>query len=87
MESSPYTEKDCYEALVEVEQWLRQSLTDAFPAQAKATTAAGRGKGRPRATNVMGTDKMPLSSAGPRSAGEVVKYGSQKGWVRASKLT
>lgn len=84
-EASGFSEKECYEALLEVEQWLGQTLIEAFPARAKATAAAAKGRGRPRATLV--APIMPLArNDGPVCAGEIVEYGSKRGWVRAGRL-
>lgn len=81
---SGFSERECYEALTDLEQWLGQALIDNFPGQAKAAAAAAKGKGR-RAT--VAPAAMHLArNEGPACAGEVVEYGVKRGWVRASRL-
>ncbi|TFK22321.1 hypothetical protein FA15DRAFT_622634 [Coprinopsis marcescibilis] len=75
-----FSERDCYDSLVDIEQWLGGVLTEAFPAQAKAITKA---KGRRK--TIAPVNRAALRQ-GPGCAGEVVEYAIKKGWVRAIKL-
>lgn len=83
-EVSGFSERECYEALTDIEQWLGQSLIDAFPGQAKAAAAAAKVRGR-RATLAPAAIHVTRKD-GPACAGEVLEYGVKRGWVRASKL-
>ncbi|KAG2013306.1 other/Haspin protein kinase [Coprinopsis cinerea AmutBmut pab1-1] len=78
--SDAFSERDCYESLLDIEQWLGSFLTGAFPAQSKAIAKT---KGR-RKTIVL-SSCLALRD-GPSCAGEVVAYGVKKGWVSATKL-
>lgn len=70
--SSTYTERECYECLVEVEGVLRAAVSSYNP----ATSKRGRRK----------TQAVAKSSdtAGPRTAADVLDYGIERGWVLAS---
>jgi serine/threonine-protein kinase haspin len=60
--SSGYTERECYESLLDVEAMLGKCIKDATKRKAK---------------------KVVADSAGSifKSAGDVVKYATNKGWV------
>ncbi|KAJ2922091.1 hypothetical protein H1R20_g15006, partial [Candolleomyces eurysporus] len=76
-ESPAFSEKVCYEALVDVEQWLGQTLGSAYPARGAKASTKGRGR---RAT------VAPVRYDGPVSAGEIAEYGVKKGWIREIAL-
>ena len=62
--STGYTERECYESLVEVEVVLGKCIKDLKKRKAKKAVMEGTGGGS------------------LRSAGEVVRFGVVKGWVR-----
>ncbi|KAJ7498652.1 hypothetical protein FB451DRAFT_1202626 [Mycena latifolia] len=64
---SGFTERDCYECLVDLEDWLGHCVA-----------AVGRKK---KAPAVVATPAPVL--LGPLCAGEVVGYGVKKGWVKS----
>lgn len=69
--SSTFTERECYDSLVEMEVVLRTAVQIAKkPAKAK--------QGRPRKTVAVGVG----GGTGPKSAEEVLEVGSARGWVR-----
>ena len=70
-----FTEKDCYECLVDIENWLNTTIAEIVPSIAKS---AARSKGRRKT-------QAPIKSnagLGPARAGEVVAYGAKKGWIK-----
>ena len=80
IESSDFSEKVCYETLLDVEQWLGQTLASAYPARgAKASTKA-RGRRAPVVPVTL------VRHDGPSCAGEIVEYGVKKGWIRKTAL-
>ncbi|KAF8812229.1 hypothetical protein BYT27DRAFT_7335527 [Phlegmacium glaucopus] len=76
---TPFTEKDCYDCLVDLESWLNTSIAEIVPGAAKSTV---KGKGRRK------TQAPVKSSAnsGPARAAELVAYGVKKGWIKPSLL-
>lgn len=64
-----FTERDCYECLLDIERWL--SLYTA-PILAKMKKTSGRKK-----------NQATTSEAPPLCAGEVVEYGVKKRWVKS----
>lgn len=82
-EGPDFSEKACYEALVDMEQWLGQTLVHVCPTKgAKASLIST--KGRSRRTTV--APVAPVRRDGPSCAGEIVEYGVKKGWIRRSAL-
>jgi serine/threonine-protein kinase haspin len=76
-----FSEKDCYDCLVDIENWLGKSIAELTPINPKMTL---KGKGRRKTT------ALPIkvsAHSGPARAGEIVAYGVKKGWVQATKLT
>ncbi|KAJ3784213.1 hypothetical protein GGU10DRAFT_428630 [Lentinula aff. detonsa] len=67
--SSQFTERDCYECLVDIEQWLAK-LTKPLLVLTK------RPKSKKKAVASKAGDAVPLC------AGEIVEYGVKKGWVK-----
>lgn len=74
-----FTEKDCYDALVDIEVWLGRCVAViAPPAVPKA-----KARGRSQKTTMPAQIKAAVAS-GPACgwAGEVVEYGIKRGWIR-----
>ncbi|PPQ64615.1 hypothetical protein CVT24_008352 [Panaeolus cyanescens] len=72
-----FTEKDCYDCLVDLENWLATCIK---------TVMAGmkpRGKGGRKTHTAL---KSIPSGVGPVRAGEVVAYGVKKGWIKPTPL-
>ncbi|KAG6910954.1 hypothetical protein DXG01_006008 [Tephrocybe rancida] len=74
-EAAAFTEKNCYDCLVDIESWLRACVS----AFAPPPKAKGRGKKKMLAA-VPSQPIAPLS--GPACAGEVVAYAVKKGWIQ-----
>ncbi|KAJ7752748.1 hypothetical protein DFH07DRAFT_904186 [Mycena maculata] len=74
--SSGFTERDCYECLVDLEDWLGHCVA-AVVAESKL-----KGKGRKKKAPAVVPAPAPLL-LGPLCAGEVVAYGVKKGWVKS----
>jgi serine/threonine-protein kinase haspin len=74
-----FSELDCYEALLDVEQWLGAFLSDTFSPMQKTA------KGKSRRKTITRPQQNSLHG-GPESAGEVVQYGVKKGWISATVL-
>ncbi|KAL6305804.1 hypothetical protein BKA93DRAFT_885484 [Sparassis latifolia] len=71
--SAMFTEQECYECLVDVEEMLGRCF-----ASSKPPPAGRRGRRKtPAPVKVAMSD-----TAGPRSAAEVVQFGRGRGWVR-----
>jgi serine/threonine-protein kinase haspin len=75
-----FSEKDCYDCLVDMENWLGKTIAETIPSGGKPLKS-GRGKRKTHAPS-----KTPSSSSGPARAGEVVTYGVKKGWIQPSVL-
>ena len=77
-----YSEKDCYDCLLDIENWLGDSIVEV------AVTPKGivKGKGKQRKTEVAAPGKRPTFS-GPARAGEIVMYGVKKGWIKSTVMT
>ncbi|KAF8914197.1 hypothetical protein CPB84DRAFT_1758668 [Gymnopilus junonius] len=74
-----FSEKDCYECLMDLEDWLHKSVT-VIPSRNPVTTMKGKGRSKPQARI------QPSVSLGPDRAGEVITYGVKKGWIEATRL-
>lgn len=74
-----FSEQDCYEALLDVEQWLGAFLSDTFGSTQKVP------KGKPR-RKTMARPQQQVLHGGPVSAGEIIQYGVKKGWISATVL-
>ncbi|KAG6903415.1 hypothetical protein C0995_005438 [Termitomyces sp. Mi166 len=68
-DTAAFTEKDCYDCLVDIEEWLRICVAPFVP--------KAKGKGRKKAA--VSTVVPP---AGPACAGEVIAYAVKKGWIQ-----
>ncbi|KAF8165554.1 hypothetical protein B0H34DRAFT_689542 [Crassisporium funariophilum] len=75
-----FSEKDCYDCLVDIESWLSACIADIAPSHTKATV---KGKGR-RKTQA---PTKSSSSLGPARAAEIVGYGVKKGWIKPTQLS
>ncbi|KAF9534691.1 hypothetical protein CPB83DRAFT_842772 [Crepidotus variabilis] len=73
-----FTEKDCYDTLVDIEEWLNKTISELVPSGGKLP-AKGKGRRKTQATS-------KNSSSGPARAGELVAYGVKKGWIKSSVL-
>ncbi|KAG5728490.1 Serine/threonine-protein kinase haspin [Termitomyces sp. T112] len=67
--TAAFTEKDCYDCLVDIEEWLRTCVAPFVP--------KAKGKGRKKAAA-----SIVAPPSGPACAGEVVAYAVKKGWVQ-----
>ena len=76
-----FSEKDCYDCLVDIESWLGKSIAELTPAPTLKATPKGKGKRKTQALV-----KPLVSSSGPARAGEIVAYGVKKGWIKATAL-
>jgi serine/threonine-protein kinase haspin len=75
-----FTDRECYECMLDLEEWLGRCVAAVVPAVAKA-------KGRKK-KGVAAAPEVPAQTSaalllGPLCAGEVVGYGVKKGWIRA----
>ncbi|KAF7332260.1 Other/Haspin protein kinase [Mycena kentingensis (nom. inval.)] len=73
-----FTDRDCYECLVDIEQWLGNCV-DAVLAE----TSKGKARGRKKKAAQVPVETPAALLRGPLCAGEVVEYGVKKGWVRS----
>ncbi|KAG6817858.1 hypothetical protein H0H87_001690 [Tephrocybe sp. NHM501043] len=74
-ETAVFTEKSCYDCLVDIEGWLRTCVAALVP------PLKTKSKGKKKAPAASLEPIVPLS--GPACAGEVVAYAIKKGWVQA----
>ncbi|PPQ77672.1 hypothetical protein CVT25_011107 [Psilocybe cyanescens] len=74
-----FSEMDCYECLMDLEQWLGKHIA-MIPAA--NLTPAMKGKGKRK---IQGPVKPPAYS-GPARAGEIVAYGVKKEWIKSTRL-
>lgn len=74
--STVYTERECYESLVEMEVLLATAVEAAT--KPKPKQKKGGGSGRKAVAGTVGAS----ASVGPKSAEEVLNFGREKGWVR-----
>ncbi|KAG6830326.1 hypothetical protein H0H92_001261 [Tricholoma furcatifolium] len=72
-DTAAFTEKNCYDCLVDIQEWLRTCVSTFAPA------SKAKGKGRPKKAQT-----VAAPSAGPACAGEIVAYGAKKGWIQAT---
>ncbi|KIY69735.1 hypothetical protein CYLTODRAFT_215242 [Cylindrobasidium torrendii FP15055 ss-10] len=77
---SGIAERECYECLTDLDQWLSACLSKAT-AKAKKSV---NGKGR-RKTTVVGPPSYD-DSLSPLCAGEIVEYGVKRTWIRANRV-
>ncbi|KAF5387665.1 hypothetical protein D9615_000598 [Tricholomella constricta] len=75
-DTAAFTEKDCYNSLVDIERWLYTCVSAFAPAPKQP-----KGKGRRKAQAPLPPKPMSMS---PACAGEIVVYAVKKGWVQAT---
>ncbi|KAG6878574.1 hypothetical protein C0993_003029 [Termitomyces sp. T159_Od127] len=68
LDTAAFTERDCYDCLVDIEEWLRACVAPYVP------KAKGKGKKKVATSTV-------APPSGPACAGEVVVYAVKKGWI------
>ncbi|KAF7301926.1 Other/Haspin protein kinase [Mycena indigotica] len=79
--SSGYTDRECYECLLDMEEWLGHSIAGIIE------TSKGKSKSRGRKKKVAPPAATPAGLLrGPLCAGEVVEYGVKKGWIETLVL-
>jgi len=71
-----FSERDCYDSLVDIEDWLGRCITEAVP----RVIQKPRGKGRSKKTTAPET--TTLASTMYPCAGQVVVYGVKRGWIQ-----
>lgn len=74
-----FSEKDCYDCLIDLENWLGNSITEMVPASSRT---AVKGKAKRKAQS-----STKVASFGLTRSGEIVAYGVKKGWIKATSLT
>ncbi|KAF9569114.1 hypothetical protein CPC08DRAFT_813270 [Agrocybe pediades] len=74
-----FSEKDCYDCLVDLESWLGQCIAERIPASSLRTIKT---KGRKK---VQATAKHS-TPIGPACAIEIVAYGAKKEWIKPAKV-
>lgn len=72
--NASFTERDCYDCLVDIENWLGSCLVRIAPDKTKLTV---KDKGR---------RKVHKAATGPSCAGEIVGYGVKRGWINPSVM-
>ncbi|KAJ6538553.1 hypothetical protein DFH09DRAFT_1398431 [Mycena vulgaris] len=72
-----FTERDCYECMVDLEDWLGHCVA------AVAAASKPKGKGRKKKAPAAAAPTPAPVLLGPLCAGEVVGYGVKKGWVKS----
>ncbi|KAJ7068563.1 other/Haspin protein kinase [Mycena amicta] len=83
--SSGFTDRECYECLLDMEEWLGQCVAGV----AESSKGGGRSKSRGRKKAVAAPTPTSTPAAllrGPLCAGEVVEYGIKKGWIKTLVL-
>jgi serine/threonine-protein kinase haspin len=79
----PFTEKDCYDALVDIEGWLERCIKEVVPTPALQKGKVG--KGRLRKT-IMSTTTQARIAPSCACAEEVVAYGDKRGWITLNRI-
>ncbi|KAJ7780955.1 other/Haspin protein kinase [Mycena metata] len=78
--SAGFTDRDCYECMLDLEEWLGRCVA-AVVAEAGCKP---KGKGKKKKAVVGPPTHTPAAQLlGPLCAGEVVGYAVKKGWIRA----
>ena len=70
-----FTERDCYDSLIDIEDWLWRCITEAVP----RVIQKSRGKGRTNKTIAVVPTALTSTMM---CAGQVVIYGVKRGWIR-----
>ncbi|EKM79875.1 hypothetical protein AGABI1DRAFT_119933 [Agaricus bisporus var. burnettii JB137-S8] len=71
------TEKNCYDALVDIEDWLGRCINEVVPARVSQKGKTGRGRSR---KTIVSTQARATPSC--TCAGDVVAYGDKRGWIQ-----
>jgi len=71
-----FSERNCYDSLVDIEDWLGRCITEAVP----RVIQKPRGKGRSKKTTAPVT--TTLTSTMCPCASQVVVYGVKRGWIQ-----
>ncbi|KAJ6539629.1 hypothetical protein B0H19DRAFT_1269926 [Mycena capillaripes] len=77
--SAGFSDRECYECMLDLEEWLGRCVAAVLPAVAGAKGKGRKKKGGAAVTTVV---EREVVLQGPLCAGEVVGYGVKKGWVR-----
>jgi len=77
-----FSEKDCYECLGDLENWLGKTIVNLIPSGGKLALKGKKGRRKTQAPLKV-TNQL---SSGPARAGEIVAYGVKKGWIGPSTL-
>ncbi|PFH51288.1 hypothetical protein AMATHDRAFT_3141 [Amanita thiersii Skay4041] len=72
--SFAFTEKQCYDSLLEVERWLSDCIANIAPKKKVPKVHAHK---KTRASTV----RLPTVLVGPRCAADVIQYGMKKSWI------
>ncbi|GLB34041.1 putative protein with domain of unknown function [Lyophyllum shimeji] len=75
LDTAAFTEKDCYDCLVDIERWLHGCVAALAPAPKPSKT-----KGRRKTQAPL--PLKPSAPFGPACAGEIVVYAVKKGWIQ-----
>jgi len=76
-----FTEKDCYDCLVDLEHWLAQRIVHMSSTMAPAK----KPRGKQAKTSANATATATSGSSSPARAGEIVAYGVKMGWVKTTR--
>ncbi|KAF8969432.1 hypothetical protein BDZ97DRAFT_243732 [Flammula alnicola] len=75
-----FSQKDCYDCLLDIDGWLGKAIAELAPENTK-TTLKGKGRRKTQAP------AKAAASSGPARAGEIVAYGVKKGWIKPTLLS
>ncbi|TFK68207.1 hypothetical protein BDN72DRAFT_879180 [Pluteus cervinus] len=77
-----FSEKECYDSLLDIENWLKTCISGL--SRPKPVAGTSRGRRKTQAPMAMRSKVKPtIPSDGPSCAGEVVAYAVKKGWIKA----
>jgi len=74
-----FSEKDCYDCLVDLESWLGQSIVERLPL---SSLPAAKIKGKKKVQVIV----KPSSFNGPARVGEIIAYGEKKEWIKLTRM-
>jgi serine/threonine-protein kinase haspin len=78
-----FSEKDCFDCLVDIENWLGKAIIEFVPGGKPMLKGKGRRKTQ---APIRAPGPATATLSGPARAGEVVAYGVKKGWIQPSAL-
>jgi serine/threonine-protein kinase haspin len=78
--SNAFTEKDCYDCLLDMEKWLNTTIAEIVPSAVKSAVKSRGRRKTPAPIKSSG-------SSGPACAAEIVGYGAKKGWIKTTLLS